>query len=126
MKATRAVLGTLLAFCALNALGGGYYGLSGAPGVPTDWLVGSPFRDYLLPSLILFGGVGGSHAFAAFGVFTRQPHARAAAIAAGLILLVWIVTQVSIIGYVSWLQPFMGVLSLMILGLARMLPSVDA
>lgn len=125
MKATRAVLGTLLAFCALNALGGGYYGLSGAPGVPTDWLVGSPFRDYLLPSLILLSGVGGSHAFAAFCVFTKRPHARAAAIAAGLILLVWITAQVSIIGYVSWLQPFMGVLSLVILILATQLPDAD-
>ena len=31
----RCSLGTLLAFIALNALGGGYYGLSGAEGIPT-------------------------------------------------------------------------------------------
>jgi hypothetical protein len=126
MKAVRSTLGSLLAFCALNAVGGGLYGVSGAAGVPTEWLVGSPFRDYSVPSLILIGGVGGSHAFAAFRVFARRPHARPAAIAAGLILMVWIAAQVLIIGYVSWLQPFMAVLSLAILALATALPGDDA
>src|SRR5690242_15281521 len=46
----RYLLGALLAFGALNAFGGGYYGLSGADGIPTEWLQGSPFSDYLVPS----------------------------------------------------------------------------
>ena len=40
---TRNVLGGVLAFSALNAIAGGYYGLSGAEGVPKQWLEGSPF-----------------------------------------------------------------------------------
>ena len=43
--AIRYSLGGLLAFGALNALGGAYYGLTGAVGVPTQWLEGSPFED---------------------------------------------------------------------------------
>lgn len=56
----RYVLGSLLTFGALNAAYGGYYGLSGAKGVPLEWLSGSPFRDYFIPSLILLVVVGGS------------------------------------------------------------------
>jgi hypothetical protein len=37
-RALRLALGLLLAFGALNAFAGGYYGLSGARGVPTEWL----------------------------------------------------------------------------------------
>ena len=54
-------LGVLLLFSALNALGGGSYGmLGGAKGIPLEWLAGSPFRDDSIPSLILFAVVGGS------------------------------------------------------------------
>ena len=56
----RYTLGVLLAFGALNAFGGGYYGMQGAEGVPLEWLEGSPFKDYFLPGLILFAVVGGS------------------------------------------------------------------
>ena len=36
-----------------NAVGGGIYGLSGAPGVPVEWLEHTPFPSYVIPSLIL-------------------------------------------------------------------------
>ena len=52
--ATRYSLGGLLAFGALNAFAGGYYGMSGAEDVPREWLEGSPFEDYFIPGLILF------------------------------------------------------------------------
>ena len=67
--AIRYSLGGLLAFGALNAFGGGYYGLAGAAGVPTEWLKGSPFPDYFVPSLILLVVVGGSFLVAAIAVF---------------------------------------------------------
>lgn len=50
---------------ALNAFGGGVYGMSGAQNVPREWLEGSPFDDYFVPALILFVGVGGSMSAAA-------------------------------------------------------------
>src|SRR5580765_1287791 len=80
--AIRYSLGSLLAFGALNAIGGGSYGLSGAAGVPTEWLEGSPFSDYFIPSLILLVVVGGSFVVAAIGVFAGLRIGRVAAFAA--------------------------------------------
>lgn len=68
----RYLLGSLLAFGAINAFGGGYYGLSGAEGVPVEWLEGSPFRSYFVPSVVLFVVVGGSFLFAAIAVFSNS------------------------------------------------------
>jgi hypothetical protein len=45
--------------------GGAVYGLSGAPAVPREWLGGSPFSDYKVPSAVLGGAVGTSSAVAA-------------------------------------------------------------
>jgi hypothetical protein len=90
----RTLLGSLFAFGALNAFAGGYYGLSGAEGVPREWLARSPFSDYVVPSLVLFVVVGGALALAAIMVFRGHPLARAIACAAAAVLLVWIVVQV--------------------------------
>ena len=118
----RYALGSLLVFGAVNAFAGGYYGLSGAPGVPLDWLAGSPFKDYFIPSLVLFVIVGGTLGFAALAVFARFRLARRSAVLAGTIVLVWIAVQVAIIGYVSWMQPATFIAGLVILTLARRLP----
>jgi len=118
-------LGGLLAFGALNAFAGGWYGLTGAEGVPTQWLEGSPFRSYFVPSLILLTVVGGSLLIAAIAVFGRLRGGRLAAIGAGAILLGWLTAQVAIIGYVSWMQPATAVGGLMVLVLARLLPKAD-
>jgi hypothetical protein len=111
-----------LALGALNAFAGGFYGLSGAEGVPVELLEGSPFRTYFVPSLILFVVVGGSFLFAAIAVFARFRIGRLSASGAGVVVLIWIVVQVSIIGYVSWLQPATAVGGLLILGLSMLLP----
>jgi hypothetical protein len=113
----RNLLGGLLTFGALNAFAGGYYGLSGAEGVPREWLAGSPFADYSVPSLFLFVVVGGALALGAVMVWIRHRSAHLAAIAAGVVVLAWIIVQVAIIGYVSWMQPTTfagGVLVLML------------
>ena len=119
---TRYLLGGLLAFGALNAFGGGFYGLSGAEGVPLELLDGSPFRTYFFPSLILLVVVGGSLLLAAIAVLARSRLAKPSALAAGAILLVWIAVQVGIIGYVSWMQPVTAIAGLIVLLLAALLP----
>lgn len=116
------LLGGLLVFGALNAFGGGFYGLSGAEDVPLEWLDGSPFRTYFVPSLILFVVVGGSFLFAAIAVFSKARIARVSALGAGAVVLVWILVQVSIIGYVSWMQPATAIGGLLILLLSVLLP----
>ncbi len=122
----RYLLGGLLAFGALNAFGGGYYGLSGAEGIPVELLEGSPFRSYFVPSLVLIVVVGGSFLFAGIAVFADLRIARFSALMSGAIVLVWIVVQLGIIGYVSWLQPTTAVGGLLILLLAWLLPVRNA
>ena len=121
--AIRYPLGSLLAFGALNAISGGYYGLSGAAGVPTEWLDGSPFADYFIPSLILLVVVGGSFVMAAIVVFAGARIARVAALTAGIVVLGWLAAQVAIIGYVSWMQPATAIAGVLVLVLAWLLPN---
>jgi hypothetical protein len=123
----RYVLGTVLLFGALNAFAGGYYGLAGAEGVPLEWLRGSPFSDYTIPSAILFVVVGGSLLIAGVLLFRDAPGARLSALAAGVVVLVWITTQLVIIGYVSWMQPatFAGGLLVVALALPVRTPTTD-
>ena len=119
--AIRYSLGSLLAFGALNAIGGGYYGLSGAAGVPTEWLERSPFSDYFIPSLILLVVVGGSFVMAAIVVFAGLRIGRVAALTAGIVVLGWLAAQVAIIGYVSWMQPTTAIAGVLVLVLAWLL-----
>lgn len=122
----RLPLGLLLAFGALNAAGGGIYGVMGAQGIPVEWLAGSPFTDYFIPSLILLLVVGGSMGAASIAVLARFRFARLAALGAGIIVLGWIGVQVAIIGYVSWMQPATALGGLAILGGAWRLPDASA
>ena len=119
---TRWILGLLLLLVALNAFGGGAYGMAGANGVPTAWLAGSPFSSYLIPSIVLFVLVGGSCLLAAVAVLRTRPSARAAAMSAAVILLVWICLQVATIGVVSWLQLAVLCAGIAIVSLAIGLP----
>ena len=118
----RYTLGGLLSLMALNAFGGGYYGMSGAKGVPAEWLKDSPFHNYFIPGLILFVCVGGSAFLAAIAVFSRNSAARAAAFFATLIVLLWLTVQITIIGYVSWMQPTTALTAMLILLLTWQLP----
>jgi hypothetical protein len=98
-------LGALLAFVAPNAFGGGLYGLAGAEGVPTEWLAGSPFNYYVVPSLYLLVVVGGTFLAAAVAAFARARPARHLALDTGVLVLAWMAVPVAFIGYVSWMQP---------------------
>ena len=119
----RYLLGALLTFGVINAFAGGYYGLSGAKGVPLEWLAGSPFSDYFIPSLILFVVVGGVFSFAAIAVFMRSRLSRVSAFVAGTVVLVWIGVQLAIVGYVSWMQPTTLLAGVVVLILAWLLPT---
>jgi hypothetical protein len=121
-KIIRYTLGTLLAFLALNAFGGGFYGLSGAEGIPLELLAGSPFKSYFIPSLFLFVVVGGSALFASIAVFAGSKLARNASFANVIIVFGWLSVQVAIIGYISWMQPATASLAMIILVLSWFLP----
>lgn len=117
-KFVRNTLGILLLVLAINAFGGGYYGMAGAKNIPREWLKGSPFSNYFVPSLILFIGIGGSALLAAIFVFRQYTQARKAAFICGIIVLLWLIVQITIIGYVSWMQPTTAIAAIVILLLA--------
>jgi hypothetical protein len=105
----------------LAALAGARYGLGGAPGVPTEWLEGSPFADYRVPGLILGGVYAPATLAAAWAVSRRRRRAPEVALAAGAIQVGWIAAQLRIIGYRHPLQPIMFCVGLADLMLARRL-----
>ena len=117
------ILGGSLLLVAINAFGGGYYGMSGAEGMPAEWLKGSPFSSYFIPSLILFVGIGGWALFAAIVVFRKIKFARTAAFISGVMILVWLSVQIFMIGYVSWMQQVTAVAAILILFLTWLLPT---
>jgi hypothetical protein len=117
----RYLLGALLAFAALNAFGGGYYAISGAEGVPLEWLDGSPFKDYFIPGIILFVVVGGAFLIASIAVVAKLKFARLATFNAVAIVSVWLLVQVLVIGYVSWMQPTTAAVAMLILFLGMIL-----
>jgi hypothetical protein len=104
---------------AVNAVGGAVWGLAGAKNVPREWLDGTPFHSYVIPSLILLVAIGGGMSMAVLALIVRRL-APEVSVAAALVLLVWITAQVLIIvpdGGFSWLQPTMFAAGLVIAGL---------
>lgn len=109
MRFFRSILGILLLIIGLNAIGGGWYALSGAPAIPREWLNNSPFEDYFIPGLFLLLVIGGLSLISAYCVFKKYKYGSRLSLYTSGVLLLWIVVQMSIIGYVSWLQPAMAV-----------------
>ncbi len=104
----RIALGLLQVFIALGAMAGGFVLLrdpSGSGmGLPVEMLEGSVFPDFYVPGLFLFTVNGLGSMLGAFLSFTKNGYAGPAAIALGLILVAWIVIQVSIIREMHWLH----------------------
>ena len=59
--------------------------------------------------------IGPRRDFAGIAVFQRQKIARKAAYLCAITVLIWLVVQVAIIGYVSWMQPATAVAAVIIL-----------
>jgi hypothetical protein len=121
MRSIRIILGTILAIIALNAFGGGYYGIAGAKKIPVEWLKNSPLHSYFFPGLFLFIVIGGACLIGSIAVFKNSMHAKKISYACSALLTIWIIAQVTIIGYVSWMQPAIIIFALCIFVLARKL-----
>lgn len=124
LKIREWLLGILLVIIGLNAIGGGIYGIAGAQEVPLQWLDGSPFNTYLLPSIFLLVVVGGSCFASAVLLFRRHSFAARASLFTSLLLLSWISAQIAFIGYVSWLQPAIAIAAVIIWLLASPLRDI--
>ena len=86
-------------FAALTAIVGGIALAAGieASRFPASWLEGTPFSSYVLPGLILAAVVGGSAALAALEAARSSRGGGRASMAAGVILLGWIVGEVALL-----------------------------
>jgi len=80
-------------FVALTAVFGGITLATGVDKFPADWLIGTPFRSYLIPALVLAVLVGGSAAAAAVATLFRQDAGALISMLAGVILLGWLVGE---------------------------------
>jgi len=107
-----------------------------AMGMSIDLLNGSPFNDFLGPGIILFLFVGVFPFIVGLGLvntslkwlkslnpFRNHYWAWTGAITVGIILLIWIIVETIMVGYISFLQPVMGVWGALIITLT-MLPAV--
>lgn len=92
--------------------------------IPTSWLAGSPFHDYSVPGLILLLALGLFPLFVPYGILKRARWAWFGSTCVGAALIVWIVTEILIIGYHARppLQLIYGSLGIAILILS-LLPS---
>ena len=114
---------TALVFQGLSGVAGGF-GLvadsTGASiGLPIEWLQGSPFDDYLIPGVILFGVLGIFPLLAAAALWQQHARAGLAAFLVGTGLTIWIGVEILIIGYHASppLQLIYGLLGIAILAL---------
>lgn len=109
MKKYYFILGSLQAFTTLGAIpaGIGYLlDISGQRmGVTTDLLANSPLDSFLLPGLFLVFVNGIANALGAFLSFTRNKFAGHVGLILGIILIIWIIIQISWITLSSFLQP---------------------
>ena len=113
-RALKNIQGILLLVIALNAFGGGYYGMAGAENVPTEWLQGSAFTSYFLPSLFLFVVIGGMCLVGSIAAFRNSAYTWHLSLVCAILLAGWIIIQLLIIGYVSWMQPAVFICAIVI------------
>jgi hypothetical protein len=106
-------------------------------GMSVDLLKGSPFPNFLIPGLILFLFVGVFQLFVGYGLVTHgtwngpdiiNPFkgyhwAWTASWVAGVIMLIWIIVETVLLGYISILQPIILIWGLIIITLT-LLPNV--
>jgi hypothetical protein len=132
MPWTAKTLAVLTAIQALGAIGGGI-GLVRDPvrniGLPVSLLEGTPFHNYLIPGLILLIIVGLVPLVAFVSLIRRQKWAWWVALSGGIDLVIWIIVEVVLLGYLPGagigLQIVFGLLGVTIIVLALARPTRD-
>lgn len=96
-------------FNGLSGLAGGF-GLISDPtaaslGMELSWLEGTPFRNFLIPGIILFLINGIGNTAAAILSIRKTRCFEITGIVLGVVMMIWIISQVAFIGYKNFLQP---------------------
>lgn len=121
------ILISCVIFQALSGLAGGIGLIFDPTGnslkIPQEWLLNSPFRDYLIPGIILFTVLGIFPAFVSVGLWKAKYWGWLGSLLLGVALLIWIIIEIKIIGYQSSppLQLIYGILGIVILVLTNSL-----
>jgi hypothetical protein len=118
--------GTLIGlelFTAVGAIAGAIFVV---PGLPREWLAGSPFDDYTIPALALGILCGGGSLAAAIAVAWRPAVGGIVSVAAGAAMAIFEVVEVAAVGFMiakfptepaSYLQPFYFAIGVVMAGL---------
>lgn len=98
IKALRIVAVTCMLYISIGALAAGY-GFMNDPtgkgvGIPLDYIAGSPFRDFLIPGIVLFNVNGLLNIAAIVAVLKKIKHYELWIILQGCLLTGWIAIQV--------------------------------
>jgi hypothetical protein len=120
-RASEKVLIAIEIFNGLSALAGGVVLMARPDGailsMPTSYLAGSPFPDYLIPGMLLTVFVGGGMLAAAVLLYRRRPYAPESAMITGAALVIFEIVEFSIIGF-NPMQVLYGGLGAVVLGFA--------
>ena len=105
-----AVTATLSGLVMISDPGGGILNL------PLQLLESTPFKNYMIPGILLATVVGGVNLLAIFFNIQRHPNRYNWAMAGGFMISVWILVQLVFIGAAHWLHfIFLGIGVLIIL-----------
>lgn len=89
--------------------------------LPLSLLKDTPFKDYFIPGLLLTLLIGGSHFLAVYYNLIRHPRRYNYAIAAGFLLCVWMIAQISVFNGILWADVTMILIGIMIVLIAYQL-----
>lgn len=82
---------------------------------PLAMLQGTPFRDYLIPGLLLFASVGVTNMVAAFVAKNREPGGEVFSFIAGVVTFGWIAGELMVLRVFSPLQVLYALTGLVIM-----------
>src|SRR6476620_10444792 len=86
--------------------------------LPLNLLDGTPFKDFLIPGILLTSVVGGVNLLAIFHNLKRHTNRYNWAIAVGIIITGWIIVQMTLIKAFHWLHIFYLVIGIFIILIA--------
>ncbi len=86
--------------------------------LPIEILQGSPFKDFLIPGIFLFGVNGLAGLAGAVICFVHSRFSAISGLILGIGLVVWIIVQLLTTGLISWMQPAYFTIGLMEIALS--------
>jgi hypothetical protein len=114
-----------ISFVALTSTLSGIVMMSVPDGVilnlPLSLLKDTPFKTYFLPGLLLTVIVGGTNFMAVYYNLIVHPKRYNWAMAAGLVLCIWMLGQISLFNAIFWIDVIMILIGLMIFLIAYQL-----